>query len=115
MSTAHAGRWSRYLRECGEVASAGSTLRISGRLTRATGMVMEATGLRLAVGACCSVVLPNANPVEAEVVGFSEDKLYLMPLQDVQGLTPGAKVVQTEVPGRPPRSGGPPSMSPPGC
>jgi flagellum-specific ATP synthase len=70
---------------------------------------MEAAGLRLAVGSCCTVQLPNHKSVEAEVVGFSDERLFLMPTNDVYGLTPGARVMQAEVktvpstPGRAPR------------
>ncbi len=54
---------------------------------------MEAVGLQLAVGSGCTVLMPNGNKVEAEVVGFHGDRLYLMPTNDVFGLTPGAKVI----------------------
>ena len=37
--------------------------------------------------------MPNGNNVEAEVVGFHGDRLYLMPANDVRGLSPGAKVI----------------------
>lgn len=57
-----------------------------------TGLVLEASGLRLAVGSCCQVLLPHHAAVEAEVVGFSEDRLFLMPVHDVHGLMPGALV-----------------------
>ena len=30
---------------------------------------------------------------EAEVVGFEEDRLYLMPLDPLQGIEPGARVI----------------------
>jgi flagellum-specific ATP synthase len=57
---------------------------------------MEATGLRLAVGSECTVLLPNGNTVDAEVVGFSGDKLFLMPANEVYGLVPGARVIPVE-------------------
>jgi flagellum-specific ATP synthase len=99
---------SNYLRDCREAVAAADPLVVSGRLTRVTGMVLEASGLRLAVGSCCTVLLPNGNSVEAEVVGFSEERLYLMPQNDVYGLTPGALVVPL-VPGHgQPRMGGTP-------
>ena len=47
----------------------------------------------LAVGSGCTVLMPNGNRVEAEVVGFHGDRLYLMPTNDVFGLSPGAKVI----------------------
>jgi flagellum-specific ATP synthase len=58
---------------------------------------MEAVGLQLAVGANCEVILPSGTRVEAEVVGFSGDKVFLMPSDDVYGLTPGAAVVPVEI------------------
>src|SRR5687767_3222535 len=63
-----------FLGECRQLISATESLTVSGKLTRVTGMVLEASGLRLAVGNCCRVLLPNGNSVEAEVVGFSEDR-----------------------------------------
>jgi len=69
---------------------------LAGKLTRVTGLVLEASGLRLAVGNCCRVLLPHGNSVEAEVVGFSEDRLFLMPINDVHGVTPGALVLPLE-------------------
>lgn len=66
---------------------------------------MEAVGLKLAVGTSCIVSLPNGNSVAAEVVGFSGERLFLMPSGDVYGLTPGAKVVPAEYTGATPRIG----------
>ncbi len=103
--TAH---WQNYLRDCGEVAATVKPVTVAGRLTKVTGLVMEAAGLRLAVGSCCMVNLPNGNNVEAEVVGFSDDRLFLMPTNDVHGLTPGARVTQAEPKAIPSRPGGAP-------
>jgi flagellum-specific ATP synthase len=85
-----------FLRDCRALVAATDTLAVSGKLTRVAGLVLEASGLRLAVGSCCEVLLPNGNSVEAEVVGFSEDRLFLMPINDVYGLTPGALVKPLE-------------------
>jgi flagellum-specific ATP synthase len=89
----HATQWRRFLRSCGDVAAASQPFHLTGSLTRVTGLVMEAVGLKLAVGSGCTVLLPNGNSVEAEVVGFHGERLYLMPTNDVFGLTPGAKVI----------------------
>ncbi|MDE2365600.1 MAG: flagellar protein export ATPase FliI [Betaproteobacteria bacterium] len=78
---------------CGDAAAVSQPFQRSGSLTRVTGLVMEAVGLRLAVGSGCTILLSNGNSVEAEVVGFHGDRLYLMPANDVFGLTPGAKVI----------------------
>ena len=67
--------------------------RIHGRLIRVVGMTLEAVGLRLAIGARCLVVSEDQSSIEAEVVGFADQRLFLMPTEKVAGLRPGAKVV----------------------
>ena len=96
----HKQRWQDALHGCSETVASCKPLLTSGRLTRVTGMVMEAVGLRLPVGSTCVIELPN-NRIEAEVVGFSGEKLFLMPENDVQGLVPGARVIPVELPGQP--------------
>jgi flagellum-specific ATP synthase len=91
------GYWQNFLRDCRDLAEQTNPVLVSGRLTRVAGLVMEATGLRLAVGSECTVLLPNGNTVDAEVVGFSGDKLFLMPANEVYGLVPGAKVIPVEI------------------
>ena len=97
-----------FLRNCGEIVKTTDPLQLKGKLTRVTGLVLEASGLRLAVGSCCRVLLPHGNSIEAEVVGFSEDRLFLMPINDVHGVTPGALVVPIEAPPERVRIGTPP-------
>ncbi|MEG2631586.1 MAG: flagellar protein export ATPase FliI [Comamonas sp.] len=63
-----------------------------GTLSRLTGLVLEASGLRVPVGAQCHVQMPHQAPVLAEVVGFSGEKAFLMPAGDIQGLSSGAVV-----------------------
>ncbi|MEO8003669.1 MAG: flagellar protein export ATPase FliI [Betaproteobacteria bacterium] len=87
-----------FLKDCCTRIDASQSFAPSGYLTRAAGLVMEAVGLKLAVGSTCTLILPNGNNAEAEVVGFSGDRLFLMPSQDVYGLTPGARVVPHEPP-----------------
>jgi flagellum-specific ATP synthase len=99
-------RWRSFLCDCNELVAQANPVLVSGRLTRVAGLVMEATGLKLAVGSGCSVELPNGSSVDAEVVGFSGDKLFLMPANDVYGLVPGAKVVPVEIAQTPPRNSG---------
>lgn len=73
----------------------GSGLVAQGRLDRMVGMTLEAVGCEAAVGARCLIDGAEGGQVEAEVVGFSGERLFLMPTADVTGLTPGAPVVPT--------------------
>ncbi len=96
------GRWSTYLADCRAYLHAAGPLDVTGRLTRVAGLVMEAAGLRLPVGSTCIVSQEGAGQVEAEVVGFASERLFLMPAGDIQGLTPGARVTPVEVNQTPP-------------
>lgn len=68
----------------------------SGRLTRMVGLTLEAVGLNVSVGRQCKILLNSGSEVEAEVVGFHNETTFLMPVQKVDGLQPGAKVVPVE-------------------
>ena len=102
--------WAGFLGNCSEHVRAARPLAVQGRLTRVAGLVMEAVGLRLPVGSTCLIHQEGLSPVEAEVVGFGGDRLFLMPSTDVYGLTPGAVVLPQELhfaPPRPRRTGHP--------
>lgn len=77
-------------------------VRRYGRLTRATGLVLEATGLQLPLGATCIIERQQGaemQEVEAEVVGFNGHRLFLMPLEEVEGILPGARVYARNISG----------------
>jgi len=97
--------WCNFLDNCREAASHASPLLPSGHLTRINGLVMEASGLKLPLGSSCRILPPGGSPIEAEVVGFNGERLFLMPSEDVYGLSPGAKVVALETPTAPPKVG----------
>ncbi|OAZ98507.1 flagellar protein export ATPase FliI [Halomonas sp. G11] len=97
-SCPHQFRWQKAIRRTTQRVSALPRVGTSGRVVRATGMVVEVVGLRVAVGSACRIELPKSDVhhdqayAEAEVVGFAGDKLYLMPLEQISGLMPGARV-----------------------
>lgn len=64
-----------------------------GRLSRMVGLTLEAVGCEAPLGSHCRIVSPGGLEVDAEVVGFTEGKLFLMPLGDSQGLTPDSRVI----------------------
>lgn len=66
-----------------------------GRVSRAVGLTLEARGFNQAVGARCYVTINNETTVEAEVVGFSNDSVYLMSLGNIQGMAPGMIIIPT--------------------
>ncbi len=66
--------------------------RRSGTLVRSVGMRLETRGLMAPLGASCEVLDSSGHRVEAEVVGFNDDTLYLMPFTEPNGIGPGARV-----------------------
>ncbi|MFG0772698.1 flagellar protein export ATPase FliI [Vibrio plantisponsor] len=68
----------------------------SGKLVRVVGLTLEATGCRAPIGSLCSVETMSGS-MEAEVVGFSGDRLFLMPSEQITGVLPGAKVTPLTV------------------
>ena len=91
----HVQSWRAALAQAGEASAQCTPSAESGRLTRAVGLVLEAVGLQLPVGSDCLIELPAGHPqrhAEAEVVGFADNRLFLMPQTEVSGLLPGARV-----------------------
>ena len=65
---------------------------VAGKLVRVVGLTLEAVGCSAAVGSMCKVET-NDGFIDAEVVGFSSDRLFLMPSERLTGVLPGAKVI----------------------
>jgi flagellum-specific ATP synthase len=64
----------------------------TGTLVRLVGLTLETRGIMAPVGACCEVVGQHGHRIEAEVVGFNDKTLFLMPFTDPVGVGPGDMV-----------------------
>jgi flagellum-specific ATP synthase len=70
-----------------------STLRFQGRVAQVIGLSIEVEGLRLAVGDVCTIHPDAHSPYfSAEVVGFRDDRLIVMPFSETHGIRPGSAV-----------------------
>ncbi|GMM86053.1 flagellar protein export ATPase FliI [Pseudoalteromonas sp. MTN2-4] len=65
---------------------------VAGSLTRVVGLTLEARGLSAPVGSQCKIETIRGF-VDAEVIGFNGDTLYLMPNDHISGVLPGARVI----------------------
>ncbi len=74
-----------------QVSEISTRPSVAGKLTRVVGLTLEAIGCRAAVGSLCRIETLDGY-LEAEIVGFSGDKLFLMPSEQLKGVIPGAKV-----------------------
>ncbi|WP_439517878.1 flagellar protein export ATPase FliI [Hydrogenophaga sp.] len=85
-------RWGHFMDDVRANAKVDTPLEVRGTLTRLAGLVLEAVGLKVPVGSQCLISNGRKEPVLAEVVGFSNDRAFLMPAGDTHGLASGASV-----------------------
>jgi len=88
-------KWLAALAHASQRMASTTEFVVEGTLNRMVGMTLEAVGCEAAVGGRCLVDTAEGKQIEAEVVGFSGDKLFLMPTGDIRGLMPGARVIPT--------------------
>lgn len=82
-------QWGKYLdavNDCRPIAAGG-------RIERVTGILAEASGPGLSVGSLCRITDPGGRSIQAEVIGFNEGRVLLMPFGEMRGIGPGSKVV----------------------
>jgi flagellum-specific ATP synthase len=92
-SGARSKQWAQMLSRARERCAGTSKIVVEGTLSRMVGMTLEAVGCEAAVGGRCLIDTWDGKQTEAEVVGFSGEKLFLMPTGEIRGIMPGARVI----------------------
>lgn len=75
-----------------------SCYRTYGEVKKIIGSSIESNGPRAEIGEICKIVKKNSRPdnyILAEVVGFNDKKLLLMPFEDTKGINNGDQVYAT--------------------
>ncbi len=67
-------------------------LKISGRVTKVVGLLIESVGPAVHLGELCYVTNRQTKPIPCEAVGFKEGRVLLMPLGEVFHISPGDEV-----------------------
>ena len=79
-----------------------SFFRVKGKVVNVVGLTIESKGPQAKLGDICliypSMKNDGSKPVQAEVVGFKEGKVLLMPYDNVEGIGPGSSVESTGAP-----------------
>ena len=74
-------------------------IEYSGKVSKVVGLTIQSNGPEANIGEICKLYAIKSNKViDAEVVGFNDNKVLLMPLGDMTGIGPGSKVVATGKP-----------------
>ena len=69
-------------------------IRVHGKVSEIVGLVVVGHGPVASIGEICGIFQGGSDkPLPAEVVGFKNGKVLLMPLQSLQGLGPGCRIV----------------------
>lgn len=80
----------------GEKIKKADLQRHMGKITKIVGMTVEASGPSCNIGDVCRIYKKGSNKfIYAEVAGFSENKLLLMPYSDIDGIGKGSIVDST--------------------
>ncbi len=85
--------WAQRLGRLTERVAATPEPPVQGMLTRMVGLTLEAVGCQASIGDHCQLSGRDGSHVDAEVVGFSGSRLFLMPTGDSHGLGPNAAVI----------------------
>lgn len=75
-----------------EAVDACTCTRLEGKITQVVGLVAEGHGLGMSIGSLCTIENEHRNGIMAEVVGFKDDRVLLMPYGDTLGIKPGSRI-----------------------
>lgn len=65
---------------------------LAGRVTGVTGLAISSQGPRGAIGDLCLIYTADGGSLPAEIVGFQNNQVVLMPIGEMQGIAPGCRV-----------------------
>ncbi len=71
---------------------------VMGRITEVVGMLIKAVVPQVRVGEICLVKRQGMDPLMTEVVGFTQNAVYLSPLGEMTGVGPSSEVIPTRMP-----------------
>lgn len=73
-------------------------LSCQGFVIRVSGLTVESSGPKVGMGELCGINIRDGQRVLAEVVGFHKDRLILLPLEHIGGISPGDTVTSRTTP-----------------
>lgn len=73
-------------------------LNCHGYVVRVSGLTIESMGPKVGLGELCRINIKNGKSVLAEVVGFQGERLVLLPLEYIEGISPGDIVTARSTP-----------------
>jgi flagellum-specific ATP synthase len=68
-------------------------IKMEGRIVKVAGIVAEADGPGMSVGSLCSIKNGKGQNIQAEVIGFNDKSVIVMPFGEMRGIEPGSRIV----------------------
>ena len=84
------------LKKYSSLVSKTDFVKKTGKVSRIIGLVIEGDGPSASVGSLCTIYPKNRMSIQAQVVGFQDKRILLMPLGDIAGIEPGSIIESTE-------------------
>ncbi|MBU0986181.1 MAG: FliI/YscN family ATPase [Proteobacteria bacterium] len=81
--------WSKYR----EALNSCQPFKLEGKIIKVAGIVAEANGPGLGIGSLCAIKNAEGHTLQAEVIGFNDNKVIIMPFGEMRGIAPGSRII----------------------
>jgi flagellum-specific ATP synthase len=81
--------WNKYeeaLRSC-------QPIKMEGKIVKVAGIVAQANGPGMSIGSLCCIKNGSGQNMQAEVIGFNDKRVIVMPFGEMRGIEPGSRIV----------------------
>lgn len=83
-----------FLTKYNKILSRTDPIKYTGVVTKVVGLLIESDGPQAVLGEVCQIIIPYVEKtVKAEIVGFKDKKVQLMPFDEIEGIEPGCVVI----------------------
>jgi flagellum-specific ATP synthase len=82
-------KWEKYqesLRSC-------QPIKMEGKIVKVAGIVAQANGPGMSIGSLCCIKNGSGQNMQAEVIGFNDKRVIVMPFGEMRGIEPGSRIV----------------------
>jgi flagellum-specific ATP synthase len=70
-----------------------SPIKMEGKIVKVAGIVAQANGPGMSIGSLCSIRNGSGQNMQAEVIGFNDKRVIVMPFGEMRGIEPGSRIV----------------------
>ncbi|MBU0769764.1 MAG: FliI/YscN family ATPase [Proteobacteria bacterium] len=82
-------QWDKYQ----EALQSCQPINMEGKIVKVAGIVAEANGPGMSIGSLCCIKNSSGQNMQAEVIGFNDKKVIVMPFGEMRGIEPGSRIV----------------------